>query len=133
MLVKLSAIAAVVILLLLSACSSQPAGGASSSSAQVASASQKCEVDVKRVCQSMRNGPVVSSNGLTEDATEMEQNQPRTAREFTSYQVPNGSLLQVSCEINTAHRSVVYAHLMPGPPLTATDIAFLENAGYCAH
>jgi hypothetical protein len=137
MIVKLSAIAASVSLLtLFSACGSQQASSPSSSGAQTASASsgQKCEVDAKRVCQEMRKAPVVDAGtGLTEDATEVEQNSARTTSESINFQIPNGSLLEVSCEINAAHRTVVYAHLMRGPALTATDVAYLQNSGYCAH
>jgi hypothetical protein len=113
---------------------SQPSSQAPPGGGQVASAGSKCEVDVKRVCQQMRNKPVINSQtGLTYDSTEVEQNSSRTALEFTSIQVPNGSLIQIQCDINTAHRSVVYAHLMPSPPLTPTDVAYLESTGYCAH
>jgi len=117
------------------ACSSQQSGNSASSGTQVVSASSghSCRPDVKRVCEDMRNKPVVDSNtGLTYDATELEQNSTRTAQEFTTFQIPNGSLIQVECEINTLHHSVVYAHMMPGPPLTATDIAYIRQAGYCA-
>jgi hypothetical protein len=137
MIARLSAIAAGAMLLLLSACSSLQTGKTSVGGSQVASApsDQKCEVDVKRVCQELRKRPVVDSQtGLTYDRTEVEQNSQRTMTEFLPYQVPNGSMLEVQCEINSEHSTVVYAHLMPGgPPLTATDVAYLENAGYCAH
>ena len=132
---KWSALAIGAILLTICAACSQPASSASSGGAQVASAgSSKCEVDTKRVCQELRNKPVVdSATGLTYDTTEVEQNAPRTVEEFTSMRVPNGSVIQVECEMNTLHHSVVYAHLMPMPPLTPTDVAYLENTGYCAH
>ena len=137
MIVKLSAIAAGAILsTLFSACATQPSGGSSPSGAQAASAQsgQKCEVDVKKVCQQIRNAPSVDAmTGLTQDSTGIEQSQPRTTRQFVSYQVPNGSMIEVSCEMNAAHHSVVYAHLMPSPTLTPTDVAYLENAGYCVH
>ncbi len=127
--VRTSAIVAGSLLLaLFSGCASQPAG-----SSQAASG-PKCEVDVKKVCQQIRKAPSVdASTGLTMDSTEIEQNQPRTTNQFVSYQVPNGSMLEVSCEMNAAHHTVVYAHLMPGPPLTPTDAAALESAGYCVH
>ena len=122
---KLSALAAgAVLLAMFSGCASQPAGSSSSGGGQVASASSgpKCEVDAKRICQEIRNKPVTSAEtGLQEDATSREQNSNRTASEFVSFQVPNGSIVEISCEINAAHSSVVYAHLMPGPPLTPTD------------
>lgn len=135
---RMSALAAgAVMMVLFSACASQPGNGSTSTGGtQVASASStgKCELDVKRVCQEMRNAPSVDSQtGLTMDSTGIEQNQPRTTRQFVSYQIPNGSMVEVSCEMNAAHHTVVYAHLMPGPPLTPTDVAFLENSGYCAH
>ena len=136
MIVKLSVVIAGAIVLLFSACASQPAGSPPSSGTQVASAAsgQKCEVDVKKVCQQMRTAPSVDSlTGLTLDSTELEQNQPRTTNQFMSYQIPNGSMIGVSCEMNAAHHTVVYAHLMPGPPLTPTDVNYLENAGYCVH
>src|ERR1022692_4040925 len=82
----------------LSACSSQPSVGSASGTAQVASANsqEKCEVDARRVCQELRNKPVINSaTGLSEDATEREQNFQRTASEFEELQIPNGSLLEV--------------------------------------
>jgi hypothetical protein len=113
---------------------SQASNQAPSGGGPVVSAGSNCEVDVKRVCQELRNKPVVDSEtGLTYDTTEVEQNAPRTVEEFTSLQIPNGALVQVECEMNTLHHSVVYAHLMPSPPLTATDVAYLESSGYCAH
>jgi hypothetical protein len=120
----------------LSACSSQPAIGASPGAAQGASANagQKCEIDAKRVCQEMKDRPVVDSQtGELHDRTEREQNQARTASETFWYQIPNGSMIEVACEINTEHSSVVYAHLLPGARLTPTDVAALQNSGYCAH
>ncbi len=128
-----SAIAGALLLAMLSGCASQQAGGSASNGAASAPV-PKCEVDAKKICQQIRNAPTVdAATGLTMDSTEVEQNQPRTTRQFVSYQIPNGSMIEVSCEMNAAHHSVVYAHLMPSPPLTATDVTALENAGYCAH
>ncbi|HXN86210.1 MAG TPA: hypothetical protein VN867_09065 [Candidatus Binataceae bacterium] len=134
MMPKFVCIVTIVMALSFSACSTQPAVSSSSgANAQVAS-KQNCELDVKKVCQELRNKPVIdSATGLTEDTTEVEQNGPRTVSEFTTVAVPNGSVIQVQCEMNTTHHSVVYAHQMPGPPLTPTDIAFVQNAGYCVH
>ena len=132
-----AAAASAVLLAMFSACASQPSSGsASSGGTQVASASSggKCDLDVKRICQEIRNKPVTSAEtGMSEDSTAREQNSNRTASEFVSVPVPNGSVVEISCEINAAHSSVVYAHLMPGPPLTPTDVAYFQNAGYCAH
>lgn len=136
MMIRSLAIVTVVTVLSLSACSSQPAVGSPPEGSQVVSAnpSQKCEIDAKRVCQEMKDAPVIdSATGQSHDATEREHNQLRTARESVSYQIPNGSMIEVACEINTEHSSVVYAHLLPGAPLTPTDVAFLQNSGYCVH
>lgn len=134
---RLSALlAAAICLSIFSACASQPGSNSSSGATQVASAASgdTCELDVKRVCQQIRNAPTVdAATGLTMDSTEVEQNQPRTTSQFVSYQIPNGSMVEVSCEMNAAHHTVVYAHQMPGPALTPTDIAYIRNAGYCAH
>jgi len=123
------------LLALLSACASQPAGSPASGGTQAAAASgAQCEVDAKKVCQQMKNSPVVDAGtGLTEDQTEREQNSDRTDSRFMSYQIPNGSVIEVQCEINNEHSAVVYAHVMKGPALTPTDVSFLQNAGYCAH
>lgn len=133
---KWSVLAAGIVVLTMSAgCASQQSSSqaSSSGSGQVASA-DKCEVDAKRVCQEMKDRPVVDSEtGQLQDSTEREQNASATDTRITSLQIPNGSMLEVQCEINTRHNSVVYAHLMPSPPLTPTDIAFIRNAGYCAH
>ena len=130
-----ASVVSIVMLAMTAGCAPQQSSGQATSGGggQVASA-DKCEVDVKRVCQELKDRPVIDSQtGLTYDSTEVEQNSLRTAQEFTSLQVPNGSLIQVECEINPRHHSVVYAHLMPSPPLTATDVAYLKNLGYCAH
>jgi len=42
-------------------CSPQQSASQSSSGAQVAGAGDKCELDVKRICQEIRNAPVVDS------------------------------------------------------------------------
>ena len=127
---------AMILLAMASACSSQTAGNPPTAGAQGASADagQSCALDVKRVCQEMRNRPVIdSATGQEQDRTEREQNGARTDIRFVSYQIPNGSLVEVQCDINNEHNTVVYAHLMPGLPLTATDIAFIRQNGYCAH
>ena len=124
-----------VMLTTFAACSQQVAAP-STSGTQVASSdpSTACTLDVNRVCQELRNKPVIDPmTGQVQDRTEREQNGSRTDSRFTSYQVPNGSLIQVQCEINNEHGTVVYAHLMPGPPLTPTDIAFIQKNGYCVH
>jgi hypothetical protein len=131
-----SAIAGALLLATLSACASQPVSSPSAPGTEIASApaGQKCEIDAKRICQEIRNKPVTSAEtGMEEDATSREQNSDRTASEFVSFPVPNGSVVEVSCEINAAHSTVVYAHLLPGPPLTPTDVAYFQSAGYCAH
>jgi hypothetical protein len=134
MVTKVAAVASAILLALTFGCSQQQSASQSSGGAQVASSGSNCAVDVKRVCEELRKKAVVDSQtGLTYDSTEVEQNGARTAEEFTSLQVPNGSLIQVECEINPRHHSVVYAHLMPAPPLTATDVAYLQQIGYCAH
>jgi hypothetical protein len=126
-------LAGAVILSMLAGCASQR-GTAASSQVTSADSADKCEVDARRVCQELRNAPVVGSgSGRTLDQIEREQNSARTASEFFSYQIPGGALVSVECEINTEHSTVVYAHLMPGAPLTATDISYIREHGYCAH
>jgi hypothetical protein len=114
-------------------CSSQQASQ-SSGGTQVASAgaAQKCELDAKKICQEMRNQEV-SVAGQMQGSRETEENQPRTMSETITYQIPNGSLLEIECQINTTHRSVVYARTLQGPALTPTDVAFIQQAGYCVH
>jgi hypothetical protein len=120
---------------MISGCASQPGANQSAAGAQVVSAAgQSCELDVKRVCQELKDRPVIdSATGQTQDRTEREQNASRTDSRFVSYPIPNGSVVEVQCDINTEHNSVVYAHLMPGPPLTPTDLAFIQKNGYCVH
>jgi hypothetical protein len=128
-----AAIAGLIVLATLSGCASQHGSGSGSNDA-VSASSPKCEVDAKRVCQEMRQAPVVdSATGQTQDQTERQQNSNRTDTRIFSFQVPNGSMIQVQCEINNQHNTVVYAHAMSGPPLTPTDISALESSGYCVH
>jgi hypothetical protein len=73
-----------IVVTLFSACASQPAGNASSNAAP--GSAQKCEVDAKRVCQEVRNQPVVDAQtGQTQDQTEREQNYSRTDSRFVSF------------------------------------------------
>lgn len=124
-------LAGIVIIITLAGCASQ--GGSSSQVASTDSAA-KCQIDVKRVCQEARNLPVTDTmTGTTQDRAGMQQNFARTATLVVNKTIPNGSIISIECEVNTEHNSVVYAHLMPGPPLTPTDVSYLETSGYCAH
>lgn len=117
----------------LSACSSQSSGPAAAASTGSAQSSQKCEIDAKRICQEARKADIVNmQTGVTEDATRQEQNAGvRTEQMNLSYQIPHGAMVEVECEINIAHHSVVYAHALRGAPLTDADITTLQASGYC--
>jgi len=91
-----------------------------------------CEIDAMKVCQAVREQPVVeNSTGLTADARRREQNAPATAWETLWYPVPNGHTLQVQCLINTEHSTVVHASFLKGPTLNDADFAFLREHGLC--
>lgn len=119
----------------LSACSSQPSSSAQTPPVSSASAqsSQGCEIDAKRICQESRKSEVVNAQtGMTEDATTREQSAGRRTDMITmSYPLPSGSLAEIECEINRAHNSVVYAHVLRGPKLTDADVTTLQSSGYC--
>ena len=91
-----------------------------------------CTIDAKKICQEIANKPVVDSmTGLELDPRERAETQPRTDREHTTFQIPNGPLMSVDCQINTEHNSVVYAHVNKGPQLSDNDWQYIKSAGYC--
>lgn len=118
---------------LLTSCSAQnSSSGSQTASAQSAAGGAGCEIDAKKVCQQIADQPVVdAATGLTLDPREREQSGFRTISEHMTFSIPNGSVVEVDCQINAAHGSVVYAHTLPGPALTETDVQFLRSNSLC--
>src|SRR5690348_16300343 len=117
----------------LTACSSQ-SSSANHSNTQIASAAPTggCDVDVNTICQSIRNQPIDDAGtGLSLGNRELEERSARTAQLVENVQIPNGSLLEVGCETNAQHDQITYAHLLPGAPLTQTDVAWLKSQHLC--
>lgn len=119
---------------LLTSCSSQSPSSSSHSAAQSASAASVggCNVDANAICESIRNQPIVDAQtGLSLDHRALAERSARTTKTFENLQIPNGSLLQVGCEMNAQHNTVTYAHLLPGAPLSTTDVAWLKAHNLC--
>ena len=114
--------------------------------------SRKCEIDAKRICQKTRKSDAATMRPeVTKDATKPKNagvsdhssKHKRKARVRTetvrteqidiSYQIPNGSVVQVQCGINPVQNSVVYAQVLPGAVLTDLDVETLLSSGYCVH
>ncbi len=113
-------------------CASNQAPAGPSGSAPSAKSAGGCEPDAMKVCQAIREQPVVEAGtGLTADARRREQNSPATQWETAWYPVPNGHTLEVQCLINTQHSTVVHASFLKGPAPNDADLAFLREHGLC--
>lgn len=118
---------------LFAACSSQSSSGSNSNTKTASAASGGgCNVDANAICESIRTQPIIDAQtGQTLGQRELSERSARTTRETENVQIPNGSLLEVRCEMNAQHNTVTYAHLLPGAPLSATDIAWLKARRLC--
>ena len=66
--------------------------------------------------------------------TESVPAEPVRAEQFdVTHQIPNGSVVQVQCGINTAENRVVSAQVLPGAVLTDLDVETMLSSGYCIH
>jgi hypothetical protein len=86
-----------------------------------------CEIDAVKICQDIRKKPVLDSDGLTRDPRNRELSGPPTTSETWHYPIPNGATVEIECEINVQHSTVVYAHVLKGPRLTEHDTAQLRE------
>lgn len=121
-------------LLTISACSAN--SGSSNQTASAAGTGNKagCEVDAKKVCQQFSDKPKVidSTTGLVLEGHALEESGRRTVSMFRTYQIPNGPVIEVDCDVNVQHNSVVYAHTTHLPPLSDSDIQYLRSNSLCA-
>lgn len=82
-----------------------------------------------KLCQRVATAPVTSGKtGLTMDSREREESAPRTAWEHVHTQTPAGTIVEVSCEINTQHSAVVSAQALKGAPHAARRSAWVALA-----
>lgn len=102
--------------------------------------SEKCEIDAKRICQKARKRDGVKKQAGIPETANKQKRKPRARTEPVrteqidiSHQIPNGSVVQVQCGINSVQNSVVYAHVLPGAVLTDLDVETLKSSGYCVH
>lgn len=116
----------------LSACSAQSGGGSQQSAAGSAGPTA-CQIDAKKVCQQFKDASSVdaSDTGLQLDGHALEDSGLRTLNIHYAYPIPNSQVLEVDCQINAAHKSVIYARLLKGPALTESDIQYLRSNGLC--
>jgi len=84
-----------------------------------------------KLCQQVAAAPVTSATGLTMDPREREGAAPRTVWEHAHTQTPGGTIVEVSCAINTEHSAVVSAQPLNGVPLTDADVIYLRAQGLC--
>lgn len=106
------------------ACSSQK-------SVATASSGATCDIDAKKMCEADTSLENMIKTGEFDDAQQFAANTPRTASYRWIFSMPNGTLLEIQCDINTEHHRIVYAHLLSGPKLSVEDIDYLHNQGLC--
>ena len=113
----------------LAACSAQQQNPQAQNSANSQGAA--CNIDVKRICQQIADKPVDASGMMLPPREREDQSSP-TEWEYVSVDIPNGASIQVNCELNVKHNSVVYAGVTKRPPLKESDVDYLRSHGYCA-
>lgn len=99
-----------------------------------------CQVDALKICQQVRDKPIELGPitgyvlGSTRPESPMlEQNVPVTMTVGVPIKGPDGSTIaEVSCFINTRHRSVVYARVTRTPQ-TEREIDYARNVGICSN
>jgi hypothetical protein len=90
-----------------------------------------CDIDAKSICQQIADKPV-NAGGMMLPPREREDSSSPTQWEYVPIEIPNGATLQVNCELNVKHNSVVYASITKGPALKESDVDYLRGHGYCA-
>jgi hypothetical protein len=92
-----------------------------------------CQVNPAMICDQVRGQSVtMSSTGLQADPRMVEQNSSRTANIFLPIKRKNGDeIFEVECGINTLNKSVSWAHVKTGPPVTDDDVKYLRAEGLC--
>jgi hypothetical protein len=92
-----------------------------------------CTVDFKKVCQALIDQPTFSLNGVEYDARRLQENSARHTNVELPFTMLNGNLIATAeCQFDTQNRTVSYARLLPGPPITDEDMQFLRSRGWCA-
>lgn len=89
-----------------------------------------CNIDANRICQQIADKPV-NAGGMMLDPREREEAGRRTDWEYVPIEIPDGATLQVNCELNLQHNTVVYAGVTRRPPLKQSDVDYLRGHGYC--
>lgn len=92
-----------------------------------------CRIDPTQICNSIRGQSVDESNtGLQADPAKLEQDSARTANIFIPVKRENGDeIFEVECGMNTLNKSVSFAYVKTGPPVTDDDAKFLRARNYC--
>ncbi len=111
----------------ISACSTHANPPAPCSSA----AATTCDIDAKKICEANKDLDSSPINGLADTQSQREQNLRPTWTWMQSLNIPGGSQIAISCEMNVQHHRVVYASAAGGPALTPHDVDYLQNQGFC--
>lgn len=92
-----------------------------------------CTVDLKKVCQALIDQPTFTLNGVEYNARRLEQNYVRHTPIEMTFKMPNGDLTRTAeCQFDTLNRTVSYARLLPGPPITDVEVQYVKSHGWCA-
>ena len=89
-------------------------------------------MDLREICQTFYDRPTVTVNGAETDARQIEQTHAPHTQIWMPFEYPNGDLIaNVECMMDIQHRTVSYARLLPGPPITDKDIQYVRGLGLC--
>ena len=115
------------LMLLAGACSTQ-----TSAASSVADFSG-CKVDLREICQAMYKQPTFTINGQQTDARQLEQSALPHTEIMMPFKYPNGDLIaNLDCMMDLQHRTVSYARVLPGPPITDKEVQYVRGLGLCS-
>ena len=119
----------VAILSMFLACSSRT----TSSRPSKADTASHCEIDAKKICEAVKDLRSVRNTGYADTQSQQEQNLNPTSTWTHTLSTPDNTDIEVTCDINVRHHRVVYARTVRGATLTANDVDYLHNQGFCTN
>jgi len=91
-----------------------------------------CKVDLREICETIYKQPTFTLNGQQTDARQLEQRATPHYEIMWPFKYPNGDLIaNLDCMMDLQQRTVSYARLLPGPPITDKEIQYVRANGFC--
>jgi hypothetical protein len=94
-------------------------------------ASKSCKIDSQKICEEGKELKVTNPDGMMDSQSQREQNATPTQEWVYTFETPDKTTIQVSCNLNIQHHRVVYSRALVGSKLTDGDIDYLRTQGMC--